>query len=242
MTIGDRLREARKKAGLSAAALGQQVAQAMGRDKPISASAVRNQENGTNGVPYEAIAAYSQVLEVEKAWLAFGEGEDLPRSRPTQLISLMPPIGAGWSPADLIMEANRPAVIRVHVPEFDSVKLFASEVAAGAPLSDFPPGTLIIYAWIDSVGARGGDHVVVYRTGNADQIQHSLRVVRAKPEGVFLDPLPEAAKSEKPIAVGDRSAYVAGVVVATYRLVPPKVGPLLVTTSKLTTEKLLTSE
>lgn len=54
----------------------------MGRDKPISASAIRNQENGTNGIPLPAVATYAEILKVEPTWIVWGdnpgEGLDIP--------------------------------------------------------------------------------------------------------------------------------------------------------------------
>jgi len=61
---GERLRKARKAAGLSTVA----VAAKLG----LSESAVRNTENGTNGMPMSKAARYAEVVGVSAAWLAFG--------------------------------------------------------------------------------------------------------------------------------------------------------------------------
>lgn len=64
---GDRLRAARRKAGLSTGAL----AKALG----LSESAVRNQENGTNGMKVESAGRYASILGVTPDWLLFGTGD-----------------------------------------------------------------------------------------------------------------------------------------------------------------------
>lgn len=63
-TPGRRLRDARMKLGISAAQLGERV----GR----SESAVRNQENGTNGIPPALAAVYGRILNVSPEWILYG--------------------------------------------------------------------------------------------------------------------------------------------------------------------------
>lgn len=63
---GQRLREARKSARISAEELARRVGS--------SASAVRNQENGTNGIPAPKAAEYAEVLGVSANWILFGDG------------------------------------------------------------------------------------------------------------------------------------------------------------------------
>lgn len=60
---------------MSAGELGRRAARIIGRDKPISPSAVRNQENGTNGIPASTAHAYGEVLGVEPSWLIWGEAD-----------------------------------------------------------------------------------------------------------------------------------------------------------------------
>ena len=240
-TVGDRLRDARKRAGLTAAEVGRRAADILGRSKAISESAIRNQENGTNGVPYEAIRAYAAVLGVERSWLAFGDGSDLPEPA-GRLMTVMADVGSDWSPADLKFQRDRPPLIRVNIPEFQHAKLFGSYIAGGERIPEYQPGTFIVYCWTDEVGAREGDHVVVYRFVE-EALEHSLRVVRHRAEGVFLESHPGGAVQAEPIRADDQGVIIFGVVVATYRLVPPNPGPLLVTNSGMSaklTEKLLT--
>lgn len=63
-TPGERLREARRRGGFSASELGAAVG--------LSESAVRNQENGTNGFSADTAKAYAALLDVTPEWLLFG--------------------------------------------------------------------------------------------------------------------------------------------------------------------------
>lgn len=66
---GDRLRSARKAAGLSAIALAAKVG--------LSVGAVRNQENGTNGIPATLAPEYAKHLDVTPEWILYGRGDGL---------------------------------------------------------------------------------------------------------------------------------------------------------------------
>lgn len=63
-TPGGRLRYARKALGMSAATLAGKVG--------LSASAVRNQENGTNGIPPTVAEQYAEILGGAPGWYLFG--------------------------------------------------------------------------------------------------------------------------------------------------------------------------
>lgn len=82
---GPRLRETRKAAGLSAVELGALVG--------LSESAVRNQENGTNGIPADAAEAYAKALGVDPGWLLFGSPSVAPMSPGGNSEALFQPAG-----------------------------------------------------------------------------------------------------------------------------------------------------
>lgn len=63
---GERLRQRRQGLGLSARELAEKL--------DLSESAVRNQENGTNGFSALTAQRYAEVLGVTPDWLLFGEG------------------------------------------------------------------------------------------------------------------------------------------------------------------------
>lgn len=85
-TPGQRLRTVRKQQGMTAEMLAVRVG--------ISPSAVRNQENGTNGFSATRAAEYAEVLGLTPQWLLYGDdgGEaargPLPRQSPVALTKL----------------------------------------------------------------------------------------------------------------------------------------------------------
>lgn len=88
-TPGQRLRSARRARGLTAADLAKIAG--------VSDSAVRNQENGTNGIPPARVEVYAEALGVTPNWLMFGEGEapagSAPRPEGAALILMQMPDG-----------------------------------------------------------------------------------------------------------------------------------------------------
>lgn len=83
-TPGERLRQRRRELGLTA----QGIAERTGK----TATAVRNQENGTNGLRPEVAAQYAPILGVTPQWLLYGEGDPQPFDaaprRPTSPVEL----------------------------------------------------------------------------------------------------------------------------------------------------------
>ena len=71
-TSGQRLRASRKLNGLSAERLAELAATAMNRERPFAATAIRNHENGTNGIRPDVADAYAKVLGVTPQWLLYG--------------------------------------------------------------------------------------------------------------------------------------------------------------------------
>lgn len=86
-TPGERLRQVRQKRGLSTA----QLAQRVGR----SESAVRNQENGTNGIPSHLAEQYARTLGVSPEYLLYGHGS--PDSPATDSVPVVGYVSAGAS-------------------------------------------------------------------------------------------------------------------------------------------------
>lgn len=67
---GARLRQVRRDAGLSA--------EDLARFAGCSPSAIRNQENGTNGIPAAMARKYAERLGVAPEWILFGTGDMAP--------------------------------------------------------------------------------------------------------------------------------------------------------------------
>lgn len=88
MTPGERLRQKRQEKGLSA----EDLAARVGR----SVSAVRNQENGTNGIPATLAKKYAAALGTTAGWLLYGDNSPEPVRPPTtEELPIVGPIQAG---------------------------------------------------------------------------------------------------------------------------------------------------
>lgn len=99
MNPGDRLRARRRDTGLSAKELALRVG--------ISESAVRNQENNTNGIKPELAQVYARILKTTPEWLLYGR-DDVPQSDDaTHFVEIVGFVGAG-SIATLFSEGQGP--------------------------------------------------------------------------------------------------------------------------------------
>lgn len=68
MTVaGERLRGARRSAGITVRDMAARL--------KMSESGIRNQENGTNGIPAALAPAYAEAYGVSPEWILFGRGE-----------------------------------------------------------------------------------------------------------------------------------------------------------------------
>lgn len=94
MTPGERLRAKRQERDLSA----EDLAARVGR----SVSAVRNQENGTNGIPAALARKYASALGTTAAWILYGDDTPEPEIEPTLTeLPLVGPVQAGaWLAID----------------------------------------------------------------------------------------------------------------------------------------------
>lgn len=98
MTPGERLREKRRERGLSAAQLAARVER--------SESAVRNQENGTNGIPADLAALYARALGTSPEWILYGREAEADEHA-TESVAVVGYVGAG-SVATLFAEGQGP--------------------------------------------------------------------------------------------------------------------------------------
>lgn len=76
-TPGDRIRELRKRRGLSVAQLAPRTG--------FSESGVRAHENGQNGIRPDVAAVYARVLRVGPDWILYGTGDDPSDDEPPAL-------------------------------------------------------------------------------------------------------------------------------------------------------------
>lgn len=234
-TAGERLRELRKSANLSPSELGRRAAMVLSRERPISESAVRNQENGTNGIPRDVAEAYAKVLKTTAGWLLYGEGDQLAIA--TAALRQVPVLGtvqAGQWTAPLIFDDQDGAEehVEVHLPQFDRARLFALRVVGRSMDLEYPEGTRIIVCPAQEIGVRAGDHVVVRRT-KGNRAETTVKEALVEGDHLVLWPRSSDPAYQTPIRVPvnrdvtDEGVEIIGVVVASYKVRPAQQGPLI---------------
>lgn len=200
-TPGDRLRRRREERGLTAA----QLAERVGR----SESAVRNQENGTNGIPAPLLRKYALVLGVSPGWILTGEAD----AKGIEVVTALPllgPVQAGaWLEIDESSQAEPemvPALQDRRYPharqwfryvQGDSMNQKGIEDGDLAHIVDFADSGLAL---------QHGQIVEVsrYRFGGALR-EVTLKQVELLPHGVRLWPRSSNPLWQDPIELGDGS-------------------------------------
>jgi hypothetical protein len=221
----------------------------MGRSKSISASAVRNQENGTNGIPVAVAEAYASILKVDTRWLLFGgaEPEELNGSKYDYqsdelgfgeiFIPVVGMVSGRWIP-DLEIEGDDQ--IALLIPGWSGLsKLSAFEVADGSLEPHYPRGSFLIVVDQDSATLNDGVVVLAARI-NGDQLQSAVRILKAIRDGVDLAPVGPSSPASEPLVRGGRrepSIAIQSVVVATYYALPPGKGPPLDASVRLAVDR-----
>lgn len=142
-TPGERLRFARKRLGISADQLAGRVQR--------STSAVRNQENGTNGIPSDLAKEYADALGVQPQWILYGEGA-APKTIAAQIREERE--RRGWSQAELArrvgttqqtvdrLERGQTAFSRITAPVLEALGITSTVEAATAPTLPKAPVSL----------------------------------------------------------------------------------------------------
>jgi hypothetical protein len=213
---------ARKAAGLSTGELGRLAAPLAGRPAPISASAVRNQENGTNGIPYIVADAYAKVLGVAPGWILFGE--DRSKSSPPPAVDDASPDLGQWLVSidkaasgnfiEPMPAAGAPATW-AFLPSFTgSIPLGGVEVYDRSLAPIYPQGSTLFIADPDDVDIRDNDHLLVSTLRDGVLVE-AIRAVKSTVWGASLIGVGEAPQPELRW-VGrnlDSKIYCVGVVV-----------------------------
>ncbi|WP_426032852.1 helix-turn-helix domain-containing protein [Caulobacter sp. DWP3-1-3b2] len=237
-TPGDRLRFFRRKAGLSASELGVLAAVKAGRPRPISPSAIRNQENGTNGIPYPLAEAYGAILDVPAQFILFGDSgsADLAQFRASEedyearrtadyFIPRMGRISAKWA-EQYEYDADEVG-LEIRIPGYSAGDLRAYE-ADGSLSPIYPKGSLILTAHHTIASIHDRSHVVATMTSDELYLE-SLREIRVGPQGVDLIGIGE--KSPAAIALkfelGAPRIRIDQVVVASVNVLPRPNSPPL---------------
>jgi transcriptional regulator with XRE-family HTH domain len=234
MTPGERLRKARTAAGVSTKELGEKAAVVMGRPRPLSPSAIRNQENGTNGIPLIALLAYAAILNVPKEWL-LGLDEEydstLKQIELTNLtISMIGSLSAEWTEAALPANPTWEPNLFLRLPDFENTSLVAYEVIDRTLEPHYPINSAIVCMRVEEMGLRSGDHVVV---GGLEDDAATIRLMEIRRSAFSVDlhslnprrPQKITLLRHGEIDPFDQIALIESVVVASLRRPTPGTGP-----------------
>lgn len=201
MTPGDRLRTRREERGLSASDLAERV----GR----SVSAVRNQENGTNGIPASLAKKYAAALGTTAAWLLYGD--DTPESvagTTTEELPLIGPIQAGaWLTLDDSVQDDPIMVTAIADRRYPHARQWLREVRGDSMNArGIMPGDLAHIVEITGAGVNlnSGMVVEVTRTRDGGGLREiTLKEVEIGPDGMLLWPRSSNPKWKDPVRLDD---------------------------------------
>lgn len=227
-TPGERLRAARKALGLSTAELGKRVAEYLQRPRPISASAIRNQENGTNGIPYSLMKAYSSVLGIETSELFFGRDNEFdfnPKTTEDEkwyrhisneiFVPFCGEISSGWDEPTISNFLDGKNGIDFSLGEISSTKLSCYLVWDDSLEPDYRRGDILVVSELSEVTVQDGDHVLVI-AAIGSVTARSLRQISSVGDDFVL--LGIGSRKLQPMVLNaDIGPFLDGVVVATVR-------------------------
>lgn len=197
-TSGERLRNLRETRGLSAA----ELAAAVGR----SESAVRNQENGTNGIPATLAKKYAAILGVTPAAILYGEEVRAP------VLGLLPVRGAVQAGAWLEVDVHDQRNVEMRAAAKDQRFPLADQwlsIVHGDSMNDLKPSGIFDGDTVQCVDAisidyqpRTGDIVEVERIRfQGRERELTLKQVEVTPKGVVLWPRSTNARWQQPIRI-----------------------------------------
>lgn len=204
MEAGERLRRLREAKGLSAA----QLAQRVGR----SESAVRNQENGTNGIPSPLAAQYAKALGTTAAHILYGE-ESV--SQPSRLTPEYLPVryrvqaGLWYEVDDFVDELPTPEQAVAPNARFAAWRQWI-ELVAGDSMNQFIADGCYAHV-VDAIdmgySPRTGDLVVVERRRMGGSLrERTIKQVEVLPGAVRLWPRSTNPRWNEPLAYSGEQA------------------------------------
>lgn len=216
MEAGERLRAKREERGLSAADLAKRV----GR----SESAVRNQENGTNGIPPALAKKYAQALGTTAAWILYGEEELVASAEPE--IAGLPVLGSIQAGAWLAIDDSsqeepeiRPAARDRRYPHADQ---WLREVQGDSMNArNIYPGDFVHIVDLTGAGVNlnTGMIVEVVRTRAGSLREITLKEVEVTADGLVLWPRSTNPRWKDPVRLdheggGDIEVQITGLLLA----------------------------
>jgi transcriptional regulator with XRE-family HTH domain len=203
---------------LTAEELGRRAGLVLGRDKPISPSAVRNQENGTNGIPLDTAQAYAEILGVTPSQIIWGDdetaepgagGSAAAHNGPTPVelweelaIPALRVVSGAWLP--LIMDTGKPQsedhiVVGLKGWNASIANLQAMQVIDHSLEPVYRRGAYLICAPLAETYIFDGAYVlaVMFR---GSEIVNSIRRVHETDRAIILRPVNERS-SETPVGL-----------------------------------------
>lgn len=198
-TPGDRLRQRREAKGLSAADLAARV----GR----SESAVRNQENGTNGIPAALAKKYASALGTTAAWILYGDESATPVSEGVVLdLPVIGPVQAGaWLEVDETPQ-DEPVMLSIAADRrYPHARQWLREVRGDSmDRRGILPGDMAHLVDFQGSGVelRSGQVVEVTRS-RAGLREITLKEVEITPDRILLWPRSSNPKWSNPVQLDD---------------------------------------
>lgn len=239
---------------MTAEDLGRRAGLILGRDKPISSSAVRNQENGTNGIPMSVARAYGEVLKVDAQWILFGDENLSPSQEERDLaermhreavergealtieeirITIYGMMSGRWLPEMVPAEPQLTDTdLFVYLPGWSgTTPLVAYEVADNSLAPVYPKGSYLICAPEADVYYTDGQHIILNRRGQEGIVQcvREIRTPKAgtvEAVGIGVAALPTDVMMREDRLLRD-DTWIEEVVVAALWPAPSGRGPAL---------------
>lgn len=226
-TAGMRLRLIRREIGMSAAELGRRAGLLLPKGRALSESAVRNHENGSNGIPVDVAQAYATILRTSAPWILFG---DLDGPTGVEWVVELGDYYNGWFDID----KNRPSNTAVHISTLPPNTLLLGAKIVGRQLEGHGAGTILVFAPGLIMGIRAADTVLMRRTMDG-RLQATVGEIRMEAGQLALRQLGSDWKDAERFGsfrlggVGAETTdpTLVGVLVATYREIEQKAAPLL---------------
>lgn len=201
MTPGERLRQKRQERGLSA----EDLASRVGR----SVSAVRNQENGTNGIPAPLARKYAAALGTTPGWLLYGH--DAPEVSASPEVSELPiigPVQAGaWLAIDESAQDDPIFFAALADRRYPHARQWLREVRGDSMnAKGIMPGDLVHIVDLGEAGINlnSGMIVEVTRTRAGGQLKEiTLKEVEISADGIRLWPRSTNPRWSAPLVLDD---------------------------------------
>lgn len=182
-----------------------ELAQRVGR----SESAVRNQENGTNGIPPGLAKKYAAALGTTAAWILYGDDRSAPELPPTLTdLPLLGPIQAGaWLAVDDLPQDDPPMMPVMLDRRYPHAPQWLREVRGDSMNArNVLPGDIahLVDYFAAGINLNTGMVVEVTRTRDGGGLREiTLKEVEITGEGVLLWPRSTNPKWTQPVRLDD---------------------------------------